>query len=136
MCAVTSALGGSSDSPKSQKGNRAMYQRSLSLSKAAQPPLRDCIPSIHSTPRAMASCRFASSVPSSLAKARAMMTSDESSMSGYLSLWNSKAQPPGGVSLARTCQSPSVRIWLSISHWLDFCTMGSAPVTPDSSSAT
>jgi len=51
---VTSALGGSITSPKSQKGSSLQSSRVLSASKAAQPPPRDCMPSIQRAPRAIA----------------------------------------------------------------------------------
>ena len=48
-CAVTSALGGSITSPKSQNGTSRGSVRVLSTSNAPQPPSAHCIPISHST---------------------------------------------------------------------------------------
>ena len=52
-CAVTSALGGSISSPKSQKGSSRHSVRVLSTSKAAHPPSRHCMPSSQATARSI-----------------------------------------------------------------------------------
>ena len=53
--AVTSALGGSITSPKSQNGTSRTRLWQLSASNAPQPPSELCIASTHATPRSIAS---------------------------------------------------------------------------------
>ena len=101
-------------SPKSQKGMRRHRSRVLSASKAPQPPSVDCMPIIQRTPRCVAACSRARSGWSTRRSAR--ITSAASSMSGYVSLANSKAQPPGSRFGRRTAQSPVTRISSSIIH--------------------
>jgi len=65
--------------PKSQNGSCSIRRRVLSASNAAQPPSRDCMPTVHSVPRAMAA-----SAPGMTAARRCSerMTSAASSTSG------------------------------------------------------
>ena len=132
---MTSTLGGSRVSPKSENCILVRYFLLLSLSKAAHPPFLDCIPDIHSTPLRMELFRRVSSASGSLTLSMAMTTRDASSMSGYRRLSNSNDHPPGRVLLARTCQSPPVNICLSMSQRAEDCTIGSSGARPESSKA-
>src|SRR4051794_25532776 len=54
VCAVTSADGGSTTSPKSQNGSLVTSREVLSASNAPQPPSLDCIPMSQRTARSSA----------------------------------------------------------------------------------
>src|SRR5205085_9115103 len=99
-CAVTSALGGSITSPKSENASLRTSQRTLSASNAPQAPSFEAIPSSQRT------ARPAGAATSSADRRSASTTSAVSSVSGYQSFSNSNAQPPGGRSGRRTDQSP------------------------------
>jgi hypothetical protein len=77
---VTSADGGSITAPKSQKGSLVMSSRVLSASNAPQPPSRDCMPTVQSTPRSIAARIRAGSGWAT--RRSASTTSAVSSMSG------------------------------------------------------
>ena len=89
-----------------------MSSWTLSASNAPQPPSRDSIPIVHSTPRVDGLVQRRAVT----ARRRAMTTSAVSSMSGYQSFSNSKAQPPGAKCGRRTAQSPRWRTSSPSSH--------------------
>ena len=111
---VTSSVGGSIIASMSANGMRFRNAAVLLVSNAAQPPSRLCMPSVQLSPAAMA--RLPAAVCAIGSASSTVRMTAESSTSGYQSLANSNAQPPGSSVGFSTDQSPGRKIWFATSQ--------------------